>query len=236
MRRWLAGTAALLLVAAAVFAVPTLWGKPFLIEHFYIRAFADLVLDRPMLLSRLRILEPWGFDFHSDELDDFSPEFAEETARKVRENLETLRSYDVESQTPEQRLSSEVMEWFLANLAEAELLDEVEWVAVMPPDKTSFVQPDLPPTLEAWLDQVPIDQVEIEALDFDVATGYDALVDLYRQGQDPEMTANLMLFGYELFPDAVEAQLVKAAATRRKATGFAGARDRTSPLRGLTRR
>ena len=71
------GLAALLALAAlAVFLVPTLWGKPWSIEHFYLRVFAELALERPELLSRLRILEPYGLDWFSDELDDYSVAFA----------------------------------------------------------------------------------------------------------------------------------------------------------------
>jgi uncharacterized protein (DUF885 family) len=102
-----------LLAAAALFVIPTLWLKPWSIEHFYARVFLEYALERPMLLSQLRILEPWGLDFHSDDLDDFSVEFTLETAEQVRRNLALLRSYDRESQSAEQRLSTEVLEWFL---------------------------------------------------------------------------------------------------------------------------
>ena len=36
-----------------------------------------------MLLSQLRLLEPYGLDFHSDDLDDFSVEFALRSAREA---------------------------------------------------------------------------------------------------------------------------------------------------------
>jgi uncharacterized protein (DUF885 family) len=73
-----------------------------------------------MLLSQLRILEPWGLDFHSDELDDFSLEFAREEVRRAREQLEMLRSYERGSLSPEQRFSADVLDWFLANRVEGE--------------------------------------------------------------------------------------------------------------------
>ena len=77
------GLAALVAIAAlAVFLVPTLWGKPWTIEDFYLRVFAELVLERPQLLSRLRILEPWGLDWFADDLDDYSVEFTDRSARK----------------------------------------------------------------------------------------------------------------------------------------------------------
>jgi uncharacterized protein (DUF885 family) len=73
-----------------------------------------------MLLSQLRILEPWGLDFHSDELDDFSVEFAREEARRAGEQLAMLRSWPPASLSPEQRFSADVLDWFLATRVEGE--------------------------------------------------------------------------------------------------------------------
>jgi uncharacterized protein (DUF885 family) len=108
----------LVLVAGAVFLIPTIWFKPWFIEHFYARVFIEYALDRPMILSQLRILESYGLDFHSDDLDDFSTESTLKTARQVERNLRILRSYDRRSQSPEQRLSTDILEWFLQTQAE----------------------------------------------------------------------------------------------------------------------
>ncbi len=123
MRRALrvAGAAlAAALLAGVLFLVPTLWGRPWSIDHFFARVFLEFVLAHPMLLSQLRILEPWGVDFHSDELDDFSVEFAREEARKARQQLEMLRSWERGSLSPEQLFSADVLDWFLATRVEGE--------------------------------------------------------------------------------------------------------------------
>jgi uncharacterized protein (DUF885 family) len=123
MRRGLRSVAVLLLAAAlagAVFLVPTLWGRPWSIDHFFARVFLEFVLAHPMLLSQLRILEAWGLDFHSDDLDDFSVEFAREEVRSARENLERLRSWDRDALSPGQRLSADVLDWYLASVVEGE--------------------------------------------------------------------------------------------------------------------
>ena len=119
-RRAFVAVAGLGVVAAAVFLVPTLWGKPWMIEHFYARVFLELPLDRPQLLSRLRILEPYGLDFHADDLDDHSVAFQRRTARKVSDSLETLRRYDRAGQAPRERLSGDVLEWYLETLERQE--------------------------------------------------------------------------------------------------------------------
>ncbi len=111
--RTLAAVVAMLLLAAAVFLVPTLFGKPWKIEHYYLRVLAQFVLEHPMLLSYGRILDPYGLDFYSDDLEDLSPAATDRMADQVDEFLEGLRAYDREDQTPEQLLSTDVMAWFL---------------------------------------------------------------------------------------------------------------------------
>ena len=113
------GLAALVAIAAlGVFLVPTIWGKPWSIEHFYLRVFAELALERPQLLSRLRILEPWGLDWFTDDLDDQSIEFTDATARLVDRQLARLRSFDRAAQSESQLLSTDVLDSFLALQAE----------------------------------------------------------------------------------------------------------------------
>jgi uncharacterized protein (DUF885 family) len=120
LRRRLGLVALLALAALAVFLVPTLWGKPWSIEHFYLRVFARFALERPELLSRLRILEPWGLDWFSDDLDDRSPAFEQRSARRIASELAVLRRYDRAAQSESQQLSSDVLDHFLALQAEGE--------------------------------------------------------------------------------------------------------------------
>ena len=93
-----------------------------------------------MLLSRLRLLEPWGLDFHSDELDDFSVAFQLDSAEQTREALRMLRSYDRVSQTPDQQLSSDVLDWFLEIGSEGERFQFHDY----PVNQMSGVQSSLP--------------------------------------------------------------------------------------------
>ena len=54
---WAIAAMAFIAGSAALFVIPTVWGTPWSIEHLYTRVFAEVVLERPMLLSRLRLLE-----------------------------------------------------------------------------------------------------------------------------------------------------------------------------------
>ncbi len=120
MRRWLKVVLAvvvILVVAAATFLIPTIWGKPWSIDHFYARVFLEFALDSPMLLSQLRVLEPMGLEFHNDDLDDQTVEFQKRQAAQLVANLEMLRSYDTSGMTRDEKLSYDVLDWFLENQA-----------------------------------------------------------------------------------------------------------------------
>ncbi len=107
---WIAGV---VFVGAATFCVPTIWGKPWSVNHFYARVFLGFMLDHPMLLSQMRLLEPMGLDFHNDDLDDFSLAGQKRQTARLKDDLETLRSYDRDSL--DDPLSYDVLEWFLAD-------------------------------------------------------------------------------------------------------------------------
>ncbi len=108
----------LLVLAGAVFIIPTLWGKPWKIDHFYGRVFGMFALRHPMMLSSMRLLEPMGLRFHNDDLDDMSIEFQEFEADWLDEQLRVLRTYDRDSMPEPERLSYDVLEWFLEDQKE----------------------------------------------------------------------------------------------------------------------
>ncbi len=113
MKKKILWTLAVLAFGFAVFAIPTVWLKPWSIEHFYARTFLGFALRHPMILSGMRILEPMGLDFHSNDLDDVSYEFQKREAAWLVKQLEILRSYDRDSMDEAGRLSYDVLEFFL---------------------------------------------------------------------------------------------------------------------------
>jgi len=118
VKRALGVGALVVLIAVAAFLVPTLWGKPWSIDHFYARVFGVFALRHPMMLSSMRLLEPMGLEFHNDDLDDFSIAFAQREARWTEKQLDVLRRYDRSAMEGDEGLSYEVLEWFLADAVE----------------------------------------------------------------------------------------------------------------------
>jgi uncharacterized protein (DUF885 family) len=123
MRFWprvLGGLLAALALGAALFLVPTLWGKPWRIEHYTLRVLVEFALAHPMLLSYARVLEPYDLDFYSDELEDLSVEALMAEQVKIDRFLAGLEAYDRGSQSSEQLLSTDVLAWFLRIMKERE--------------------------------------------------------------------------------------------------------------------
>ncbi len=120
MRRWIAVAGLLVLVGGGAFLHAAIWGKPWSIDQFFARVFLEFALERPLVLSQLRILEPYGLRWHADELDDLSVDFDRDEIHELKRNLEVLRSYDRDSLSPRQRESRDVLEWFLQVQADRE--------------------------------------------------------------------------------------------------------------------
>lgn len=117
--KWLLRFVVLALVLGGAFFVHVWYFKPYSIDLFYGRVFAKFALQSPELLSSMRILPPWA-DFYSDDLDDASPQRADEMAALLRGNVETLHRYDRSAMDREGRLSYDVLDYFLAIQVEGE--------------------------------------------------------------------------------------------------------------------
>ena len=111
--RWSLRGALVLGIALSIFLIPTLWGKPWSIDHFFLRSLLVFVHDHPMLLSQARPLDAYDLDFYSDELDDYSVAADLELADLVDRTLAGLIEYDRDDLSPDQQQSYDVAEWFL---------------------------------------------------------------------------------------------------------------------------
>lgn len=117
-KRKLAWVAGLLVAALAVFLVPTIWFKPWSLEHYYMRVFIEFAARHPMMMSGLGLLDGTPLDYYSAKLDDFSRAAEDKEIRFVERQIQILHSYDRTRLTPKQRLSYDVLDWFLADQAQ----------------------------------------------------------------------------------------------------------------------
>jgi uncharacterized protein (DUF885 family) len=112
MRRGLA-FALLVLIALAIFLVPTLWFRPWIIDHFYMRVFLVEALHHPTLLTQIGVLDGTPLDGYNARLDDLSPAAERAGQARVERALATLRGYDRTSMSRHERLSADVLDWYL---------------------------------------------------------------------------------------------------------------------------
>ena len=112
--KWTMRLVLLIVVALGALFVHVWYFKPYKVDWFYGRVFAQFALQSPQMLSSMRILPSWA-DFYSDDLDDVSPQRGEQVAAQVKGYLDTLRSYDRTALDASGRLSYDALEFFLAN-------------------------------------------------------------------------------------------------------------------------
>lgn len=120
MGNWFLRILLLILAAVAVLAVNAIWFKPFSSRVFYERVFLEYGLESPELLTQLRMLESIGIRNHNAKLDDRSQQAGDAQQAKLTGDLATLRQYDREAMSEQEKLSYDMLEWFMAHNAEGE--------------------------------------------------------------------------------------------------------------------
>ena len=118
--KWTFGILAILLVALSIFLINLIWFRPWSLNLFYEKVFAQTVFDEPELLSSLGLVEQFGITSHNGKLSDASPAHQQKVADRWRSNLEDLHEYPLSRQTDSQRLSTHVLDWFLQRQVEGE--------------------------------------------------------------------------------------------------------------------
>lgn len=118
--KWLAGLTGTAIVLTVAFAVHSWYFRPFSISIFFERAFLQFLLDDPEAVSSLGVFEQLGYKGFDAMLTDVSPEHEQKLARMAREDLQTLHGYDRASLSASNRLSYDVLDWFLQDLVEGQ--------------------------------------------------------------------------------------------------------------------
>ncbi|MDX2219101.1 MAG: DUF885 domain-containing protein [Burkholderiales bacterium] len=118
--KWIGIVLLTVILLAAGLAAHTWYAKPLSINWYYTRVFAQFALTNNELLTQLRMLEGIGLRGHNAKLDDASPAETERTAARSRAFLDTLRSYDASGFTGQDKLSYDILDYFLASQVKGE--------------------------------------------------------------------------------------------------------------------
>jgi uncharacterized protein (DUF885 family) len=118
--KWLGAIIVVLVIVVAIFLTNLIWFRPWSLNLFYEKIFAEVLFDHPELLSALGLVEQFGITSHNGKLDDESPAQQQREFDRFKKDLRQLRQYPIDRQSQSQPLSTHVLEWFLERQVEGE--------------------------------------------------------------------------------------------------------------------
>ena len=125
--KWLFSIILILIVVIAVFLINLIWFRPWSLNLFYEKIFAETIFSEPELLSQLGLVEQFGFTSHNGKLSDESPAHQQLQIDRWKKDLQQLHEYPLDKQTPSQRLSTHVLEWFLQDQVDGEKWQDYDY-------------------------------------------------------------------------------------------------------------
>src|ERR1700730_6673269 len=118
--KWFLGIMAVAVLVIVVFLINLIWFRPWSLNLFSEKIFVQLLFDEPELLSSLGLVERFGITAHNGKLGDASPAHQQHFFDRAKQNLADLHAYSLDRQTPSQRLSTHILDWFLSRQVESE--------------------------------------------------------------------------------------------------------------------
>src|SRR4051794_10948735 len=118
--KWIGWTVLLLVVVVAIFLTNLIWFRPWSLNLFYEKVFAEVIFSEPEILSQLGLVESLGITGHNAKLSDESPTHQQLVANRWRKDLEQLHQYPLDRQSPSQKLSTHVLDWFIQDQVDGE--------------------------------------------------------------------------------------------------------------------
>ena len=107
-------------LAIGILVANAIWFRPWSLNIFYEKVFAETVFREPELLSSLGFAEQFGITSHNGKLNDESPAHQQEVIDRWKKDLAQLHEYSLDRQSKSQRLSTKVLDWFLTDQVEGE--------------------------------------------------------------------------------------------------------------------
>ena len=118
--KYLLGIVVAVAIAAAILLINLIYFRPWNLNLFYEKIFAETVFSEPELLSSLGLVEQFGITDHNGKLSDESPAHQQQVADRWKKDLKQLHEYPLDRQSTSQKLSTHVLDWFLERQVEGE--------------------------------------------------------------------------------------------------------------------
>lgn len=139
---WISRSLIIILALGLLWLSNLILFRPFNIKHFYNRLFVELALESPEMTTSMGI--PVIYDWYKDELDDISYKEQWKSFNKMKEDYETLMSYDFERQSEENKLNTKILAFYLEGLIDGEPFFDYGY----PVNQMGGIQSGLPSMLE----------------------------------------------------------------------------------------
>lgn len=118
--KWVGLTLVVLLVLGGAFIAHSWYFKPVNINIFFARAFLQVALESPEMLSSIHVLEQFGIKGHNANLDDDSIEAGDRLFDHLKKSRETLLTYEDEDLSEADIMSKRIAMNMMNMLTEAE--------------------------------------------------------------------------------------------------------------------
>jgi uncharacterized protein (DUF885 family) len=114
------GIVLLAVICIAIFLLNLIWFRPWSLNLFYEKVFAEVIFGEPELLSQLGLVEQFGITSHNGKLSDESSAHQQKVIDRWKKDLRQLHEYPLDRQSPSQKLSTRVLDWFLKDQVDGE--------------------------------------------------------------------------------------------------------------------
>ena len=118
--KWIFGIVAIAVIVLAIFVINLIWFRPWSLNLFYEKVFAEVIFSEPELLTQLGLVEQFGITSHNGKLSDESPSHQQMVIDRWKKDLQQLHEYPLDRQSPSQQLSTRALDWFLKDQVEGE--------------------------------------------------------------------------------------------------------------------
>lgn len=112
----------LLAVLFVLLLAHTWWMRPIKINWFYDRVFLQGLIDSPMFMSSLELLDKTGWAWYSDKLDDFSLAHEDQQLALAQQNAQQFEGYDAQALKGEDKIN-----WWIARYQYQQEAAQAKW-------------------------------------------------------------------------------------------------------------
>src|ERR671925_1074980 len=94
--KWFFGLVVVAVAVIAIFLVNLIWFRPWSLNLFYEKVFAEVIFSEPELLTQLGLVEQFGITGHNGKLSDESPAHQQKVIDRFKKDLAQLREYPLD--------------------------------------------------------------------------------------------------------------------------------------------